>query len=479
MSKQYRESVFPPKALDKYLLYINTLGVKPKQVYWYVKRAEDYLKAIPKRPVQSHTQKDVECYLADLGHKVGMKDWQYQQAVDSIHALLTAACSSSADSVNWEEWKSGAKRLADNHPTVVRDYVPLTGAKSAVEPNTGNLRPQNQELLEKLVEKARIRNLAIRTEQTYREWVERYLRFCEHSGISGTRGDHVRSYLDYLIIKRNVSASTQNVALNSVVFLFRNVLETELGKLGEFKYSKRPKRLAVVLTVGEISLIFGQLSGRNRLMSSLMYGSGMRLMECIRLRVMDVDFNYRQIIVRAAKGNKDRVVPLPNRLVPELRDHLEGVSNIYEGDLKKGVAGVYLPDALRRKFKYAEQDWRWQYVFPSSKLSEDPRSGRLRRHHINETVLQKAISRAGTNANIPKRVTSHTMRHSFASHLLESGHDIRTIQELLGHADVSTTMIYTHVLNQPGITIRSPLDNNSGIVYEPDIQTSTKNPAQI
>ncbi len=260
-------------------------------------------------------------------------------------------------------------------------------------------------------------------------------------------------------MQRNVAASTQNQALNAVLFFFKHVLGRELGELGEFVRSKRPKRLPTVLSSSEGSALLGELENVHYLMAALLYGTGMRLMECIRLRVQDIDFDYQQIHVRNGKGKKDRVVPLPCKLTAPLHAHLQTVMAIHQADLEQGFGEVFMPDALGRKYPKAARDWPWQYVFPSGRLSVDPRSNKQRRHHLDESSLQKMVKRAARNSGITKRVSSHTLRHSFATHLLENGYDIRTVQELLGHADVTTTKIYTHVLNRGGKGVKSPLDN--------------------
>lgn len=268
----------------------------------------------------------------------------------------------------------------------------------------------------------------------------------------------MEGFLAHLAADRGVSASTQNQALNALVFLFREVLGRPLPEM-QFARARRPPRLPVVLTRDEVRRLIEALGGTYALMARLMYGTGMRLMECLRLRVGDLDFGSALIVVRDGKGGKDRVVPLPRRLVEPLQRHLKEVRALHEDDLAAGVAGVYLPDALARKAPGAPREWIWQWVFPSAQLSTDPKAGLVRRHHLNETGLQRAIKRAGARAGLAKRVNSHALRHSFATHLLEAGYDIRTVQELLGHADVSTTMIYTHVLNRPGVLpVRSPVD---------------------
>ena len=229
--------------------------------------------------------------------------------------------------------------------------------------------------------------------------------------------------------------------------------------MGGFVRAKRPKKLPVVLTQNEVQRLLGRMTGRQKIMASLLYGTGMRLMDCVRLRVQDVDFEYRQIVIRDGKGKKDRVVPLPERMIDVIKAHLKKVHKLHLDDLEKGHGEVYLPNALARKYPNAAREWGWQYVFPSGRLSVDPRTSKVRRHHIHENTLQKAVKKASTSIGITKRVNCHAMRHSFATHLLENGYDIRTVQELLGHADVSTTMIYTHVLNRGGKGVRSPLDS--------------------
>ena len=268
----------------------------------------------------------------------------------------------------------------------------------------------------------------------------------------------IEAFLTHLAVKENVAASTQNQALAALLFLYREVLNKDLDGPIDAMRAKRPKRLPTVLTKEEVSKVIGFLSGTNQLMVKLLYGSGLRLMECVRLRVKDVDFAQRQIIVRDGKGMKDRVTMLPDVLIPPLQEHLRHVKRIHDDDLAKGYGSVYLPFALERKYPNANREWIWQYVFPAYKRSTDPRSGAIRRHHIHESGLQKAVKRAAKLAGINKRVTCHTFRHSFATHLLENGYDIRTVQELLGHKDVRTTMIYTHVLKRGGLAVRSPLD---------------------
>ena len=271
---------------------------------------------------------------------------------------------------------------------------------------------------------------------------------------------HISSFIEFLVASRNVAASTQSQALNALMFFYRRVLGREMSERIEFLRSRKQRRLPVVLTSEEIKRLLAAIQGpTHNLMTCLLYGCGLRLMECIRLRILDVDFGYRQILVRNTKGRKDRVVPIPDASFDVLQQQVERVRLLHREDLDKGYGRVFLPDALARKYPGAQSEFRWQYVFPASRLLADPRSGELRRHHLHESSLQRQIKKAAETAGLSKKVNCHALRHSFATHLLESGYDIRTVQELLGHANVATTMIYTHVLNSPGIAIRSPLDN--------------------
>jgi integron integrase len=313
-------------------------------------------------------------------------------------------------------------------------------------------------LLDLVRQKIRLKHYSIRTEQAYADWIRRFILFHNKRHPASMGVPEIRAFLSHLAVERKVAASTQRQALNAIVFLYREILDQEVGWLGEIEQAKRPERLPVVFSRAEVRALLAHLDGQHWLMASLLYGAGIRLMECVRLRVKDVDFTYRQILVRDGKGQKDRVTTLPQTLLEPLKQHLEKVKDLHDQDLAEGFGDVYLPFALARKYTSASHEWAWQYVFPARKRSTDPRTGKERRHHLGEKTLQGAVKRALRAAKIAKTGSCHTLRHSFATHLLEAGYDIRTVQELLGHKDVRTTMIYTHVLNQGGKGVRSPLD---------------------
>jgi integron integrase len=303
-----------------------------------------------------------------------------------------------------------------------------------------------------------MRHYSIRTEQAYLQWIKRFILFHGKRHPRDMGGQELTLFLSDLAIQRNVSASTQNQALNAILFLYRDVLKIQLPWLDDVQRAKKPHRLPVVFTREEVRALLAQLDGTLWLMAMLTYGAGLRLLECLRLRVKDIDFQYQQILIRDAKGQKDRITVLPKTLIEPLRTHLFKVKQLHQSDLRAGYGSAHLPFALATKYPSADREWGWQYVFPSSLRSSDPRSGAERRHHAPEDALQRAIKRAIRKAAIVKSGSVHTLRHSFATHLLESGYDIRTVQELLGHTDVKTTMIYTHVLNRGGRGVVSPVD---------------------
>jgi integron integrase len=314
-------------------------------------------------------------------------------------------------------------------------------------------------LLDQVVAVARVKHFSIRTEKAYVSWIRRFILFHNKRHPADMAEPEIRQFLAHLALILNVSASTQTVALSALLFLYRDVLKKDLPYVDQIERAKPSKRLPVVFTKTETESILAHLSGTNLLLASLLYGAGLRLMEALRLRVKDLDFNMNQIVVREGKGDIDRYTMLPLSLKAPLQDHLRRIKILHQKDLKEGYGRVYLPFALERKYPDVNASWAWQYVFPSMKRSIDPRSGTQRRHHLAPEVLQRAVKNAIKLARINKNGSCHTFRHSFATHLLENGYDIRTVQELLGHKDVSTTMVYTHVLNRGGKGVRSPLDS--------------------
>jgi integron integrase len=305
----------------------------------------------------------------------------------------------------------------------------------------------------------RSRHYSLRTEEAYVAWIRRFVHFHDKRHPSELSTEHVSQFLTDLAVRHNVAASTQNQALAAILFLYKCVLGRPLGPIENVERAKKPARLPVVFTVDEVAAILLHLEGVEWLVASLLYGSGLRLLEALRLRVKDVDFPYHQLVVRDGKGAKDRVTVLPGNLAEPLRRHLDRLRALHDRHAAIGIANVSLPTAVHRKYPAAHAEWAWQFVFPARRMSLDPRSGELMRHHLHESVIQRAVKAAIRAAGIDKPGSCHSLRHSFATHMLESGYDIRTVQELLGHSDVSTTMIYTHVMNKGARAVRSPFDS--------------------
>jgi len=332
----------------------------------------------------------------------------------------------------------------------------VTDSKNeSATPQDAGTRPR---LIELFRSEMRSRHYSRRTEKSYWFWIRWFIRFhgMRHPALMGA--GEVTAFLSWLATERNVAAATQNQALSALLFLYQKVLGLRLPWLDELVRAKRPVRLPVVLTEAEVGRLLAELHGMARLMGALLYGAGLRQIECLSLRVKDVDIAYRQILVRDAKGGKDRVTMLPEYVLQPLQAHLGRVRTLHRRDLAEGCGEVWLPHALSRKYPRAGREWGWQFVFPSKNRSADPESGVIRRHHVHPDTLGRAVKRAARAARIVKPVSCHTLRHSFATHLLERGQDIRTVQELLGHSDVSTTMVYTHVLNRGARGVKSPLD---------------------
>lgn len=318
--------------------------------------------------------------------------------------------------------------------------------------------PKPKKLLDQVSEALRTKHYAYRTEQTYIDWIKRYIIFHKKRHPKDMDAEEIREFIAYLAAERKVATSTQNQALSAILFLYRTVLQKEIILPPDLVNPSRPNRLPTVLTHTEAMAVINLMHGLPRLMAKILYGSGLRLMECMNLRVKDIDFENHQIIVRGGKGDDDRFTILPDSVAAEIKHILQDVKALHDKDLREGYGETALPNALGVKYKNAGKEWNWQYIFPASRRSIDPLSGVIRRHHLDESVLQKEIHNAAQLTKIGKPITAHTFRHSFATQLLQKGYDIRTIQELLGHKDVKTTMIYTHVLQRGALAVKSPLD---------------------
>lgn len=440
---------------QRYLQLLEKYRIPERARPWYRQRVQAYLKSKQGRRLREQGPEDVACWLEDLGRNPQVTDWQFRQAVDALHLLFAKMLTAPwANQVDWDGWVNAAKVLPIGHPTIARS-APL-------ERSGGLLGGLDLRLYERFLAAVRVPDFAASTEQNYLMWANRFLAFHKGRPLADLGESDVRAFLEHLVVHRKVAGATQGQALNALVFFFARVLERPLGDIGPFKRSRKAKRLPVVLSSGEVQRLFAQLRGMTALIIQLLYGSGLRVNECLRLRVQDVDFELLQMHVVMGKGKKDRVVPLPRRLAGSLRGHLDKVRRLHQGDLEQGHGRVYVPEALARKYPGAPSDWRWQFVFPASRVSVDAASGETRRHHLHHTAVQRAVRNATRAAGITKRVTCHTFRHSFATHLLEAGTDIRTVQELLGHSDVSTTMIYTHVIGKGAMAVSSPLDRLGG-----------------
>lgn len=434
--------------------------IKSSSVPFYINNVKHFLLKAKNTPIDELSARRVSSYLSYLCKNEKVEDWQVNQSVTSLHIFIRDILKHDyVEAIDWNYYIQEVSNSSYRHVTEIESLdIPELIAKKVSRFDI-RLRNNYGSLLTKMVRTLRVRNYAKKTEQTYLLWATRFLWFINGLPEEAISDVQVREYLEYLVIERRVSPNTQKLALNALVFLFKFGLERELGNIGDFIKAKASKRLPVVLSKREIKIVFEHLTNPTHfLMAGLLYGSGLRLMECVRLRVQDVDFDYDQIMVRNGKGFKDRIVPLPAKLKLSLQEQVNNVEKVFNADLGLNIDGVYLPFAIERKYPNAPKELKWQFLFPSTRIATDQRSGKTRRHHLHETALQKGLKRAGLKAKINKRVHCHVLRHSFATHLLEAGYDIRTVQELLGHTDVATTMIYTHVLNKPGISVKSPVD---------------------
>ena len=388
------------------------------------------------------------------------KTWQGRQALEALKVFYQRV-----EPVDWAahgfeiDLKRIFKEGLEDGAAAEVPRPPIRGAQDfSGRSDEGELPPQYGEFMAAVEEALRTQRYAYRTEQSYLDWVRRFLVFARPRTRREIHWSQAREYLDYLTVVRRVAASTLNQALSALQFLFHQVLKQEAGGRENVTRPAQSRRVPTVLTREEVKALTAEMEGTGRLMVELMYGAGLRVMECLRLRVKDLDFGNGYIVVRAGKGDKDRRAPLPKVLKNALEAQLALAKERWERDRAMGVEGVFLPDALSVKYAKADTEWVWYWLFPSEDLSVDPWSKKVRRHHMGANGVQQLVKRAALRAGLTKPVSPHTLRHSFATHLLESGADIRTVQELLGHSDVSTTMIYTHVLNRPGLAVRSPLD---------------------
>jgi len=451
---------------------VQQVPLSPEKLHWWSVHVQRFLKFVRMHPEEGPVEVLVEHFLSDLDVQTPpVGAWQRDQIRQALSVFVRGI-------QNWHlelDAKGAVRpafRLKATGPGESR-AVPIPGAARG-EAVGGTDRSDRSHGSDRLVSAGgdgvepwlerfeacmRLRRYSLRTEETYRDWIRRYLAFHGGAAPGALAEPEVREFLEYLAVARNVSASTQNQALSALLFLYGTVLDQPLGDLKEVVRARRPQRLPVVLSRGEVQRLLDVMEGTLGLIARVLYGTGLRLMEGLRLRVKDLDFERGQIVVREGKGDKDRVVMLPSALREPLRSHLARVRVLWESDRAAGLPGVWMPDALDRKYPEAGKEWAWMWVFPSKRLAVDPRTGIQRRHHAHETAVQREVKAAAGLARIEKKVACHTLRHSFATHLLERGTDLRSVQELLGHNSVETTQIYTHVMRRPGIGVVSPLDD--------------------
>ena len=411
-------------SVEEFCIYLQSKGfVSKKQIPFYSRWVTSFMQFGNTRSDQTPPEHQMLEYLESI--KKRCEQWQIDQAKEAI-SLYLFYCSR----------KSPPARKKD------QDWN-----ENWIE--AGNM----------MKRMLRLKQLAYTTEQTYITWLRDFYRFVRPTAPGNLDDGHLKNYLSYLASERRVAKSTQNQAFNALLFFYRHVIEKEVGSLAEVVRARRGRRLPTVLTKDEVMRLIGALDGIYGLMARIIYGGGLRIKECVRLRIKDIEFEKNTLMIRGAKGDKDRQTLLPEVVQPVLREHLSKVRKLYDADRQSNVAGVYLPGALARKYPKADKEWIWYWVFPSANLAVDPRANVVRRHHLSGNNLQKAIKKAVAALGIDNKVSVHTLRHSFATHLLENGYDIRTIQLLLGHASLQTTMIYTHVAHKNFLGVRSPLDN--------------------
>ncbi|MFO8240573.1 MAG: integron integrase [Dissulfuribacterales bacterium] len=444
-----------------YFQVLEELGVEEPRRPFYVHWVRQFFNHQNKRKQRRDLgREEIEAFIQALAAEPGVADWQVVQARDALEIYYEQFRGISLEPAQ----AKGAQAERGPHITKPADRIPAphdSDQPSPVPKLQGRGPTQKVDLaaLEKAtLEALRTEHYAMKTEKAYLHWIRRFVSYHHDNRPSHMGGAEIHQFLSHLAINERVAASTQNQALNAIVFLYRKVVKKDVGDFSGFPRARRPQRLPIVLSRQEVQALLSRLDGAEGLLARLLYGTGMRVSEALRLRVQDLAFDRNEITVRSGKGDKDRRVPFPASLKNELYQHLDGRRHQYEEDRKNRMHEVELPGALARKYPNAPYEWKWQFVFASPDYSVDPRSGARRRHHIHEVRVQRAVKKAAAEAEIATRVTPHTLRHCFATHLLEAGQDIRTVQELLGHADVSTTMVYTHVLNKGPMGVVSPLD---------------------
>lgn len=413
----------------EYFELITEHGIPEKNAGYFSRWVDRFHQKLDE-PLECISEGIVKAFLLELKENKEAKNWQIDQAQEAIELYYL-------------------EFLVRKHPERAKsqgNYVGLANKKAW------------KDEMDKLQRKAKTKHYSVRTEKAYLDWLKRFAQFIRFKKPGTCERNDVESFLEHLANHEKVAASTQNQALCALVFYFKNVLRVDLGKNLDFTRAKQPLRLPVVLSKEEVLDLLHNVPENYALIAQLLYGCGLRLLECLNLRVQEVKFELNHIIVRNGKGGKDRVVPLPEKLKPKLTEQIEKVRILHLQDLKKGFGEVLLPGQLGKKYQSAGKELRWQFLFPSNQLCAEPETGKIRRHHLHENGVQRAMKKAVIGTGLNSKASAHTLRHSFATHLLNAGYDIRTVQELLGHKDVSTTMIYTHVMNRPGVTVKSPLD---------------------
>jgi integron integrase len=450
-----------PRWPTGYFRVLQELGVEAPRRPFYVHWVRRFFNTQQKGKRRGELGRgEIETFIQALTADPGVADWQVARARDALEVYYEQFRGIALEPVRTKAGKS--KKGGDMPKASDRIPAPRVLNQPSTIPEPERPKPARKVDLAALEKATRValrtEHYALKTERAYVQWIRRFVGYHRGRRPSHMGEGEIHQFLSHLAINERVAASTQNQALNAIVFLYRKVVKKEVGDFSDFPRARRAKRLPIVLSRQEVQTLLSRLDGAEGLVARLLYGTGMRISEALRLRVQDLAFDRNEITVRSGKGDKDRPVPFPASLKSELYQHMDGRRHQYEADRKKGMHEVELPGALARKYPKAPHQWKWQFVFAGTDYSVDPRSGARRRHHMHEVRVQRAVKRAATEAKITARVTPHTLRHCFATHLLEAGQDIRTVQELLGHSDVSTTMIYTHVLNKGPMGVVSPLD---------------------